>query len=48
MTRPPSSASEWTTAVEAAVHTELLRRGGLYADLWARQSGGFLASEAAE
>jgi ATP-binding cassette subfamily B multidrug efflux pump len=27
---------------------ELLKRGGLYADLWARQSGGFLASEAAE
>ena len=29
MTRPPSSASEWTTAVEAAVHTELLRRSRL-------------------
>ncbi|RVT49668.1 hypothetical protein [Rubrivivax albus] len=31
MARPPSSASasEWTTAVEAAVHTELLRRSRL-------------------
>ena len=26
MTRPPANASEWTTAVEAAVQTELLRR----------------------
>jgi ATP-binding cassette, subfamily B, multidrug efflux pump len=30
--------------VEDGSHAELLRRGGLYADLWARQSGGFLAS----
>ena len=29
-------------------HQELLRRGGLYAELWARQSGGFLAKDAAE
>ena len=34
--------------VEDGSHAELLRRGGLYADLWARQSGGFLAKEAAE
>ena len=31
--------------VEEGTHGELLKRGGLYADLWARQSGGFLASE---
>jgi hypothetical protein len=24
----------------------LIERGGLYADLWARQSGGFIAVEA--
>ncbi len=29
MTRPPSSASEWTSAVEAAVQAELLRRSRL-------------------
>jgi ATP-binding cassette, subfamily B, multidrug efflux pump len=34
--------------VETGSHDELLKRGGLYADLWARQSGGFLAKEAAE
>jgi len=34
--------------VEEGSHGELLQRGGLYADLWARQSGGFLAKEAAE
>ena len=34
--------------VEEGSHDELLRRGGLYADLWARQSGGFLASSEAE
>jgi len=34
--------------IEEGTHAELLRRGGLYADLWARQSGGFLVSEAAE
>jgi ATP-binding cassette subfamily B multidrug efflux pump len=34
--------------VEEGSHEVLLRRGGLYADLWARQSGGFLAREAAE
>ena len=34
--------------IEEGGHAELLRRGGLYAELWARQSGGFLAREAAE
>jgi len=34
--------------VEQGSHAELLRRGGLYADLWKRQSGGFLGQEAAE
>ena len=26
-------------------HAQLLRQGGLYADLWNKQSGGFLAAE---
>ncbi len=34
--------------VEEGTHDELIARGGLYAELWARQSGGFLAREAAE
>jgi ATP-binding cassette subfamily B multidrug efflux pump len=34
--------------VEEGRHQELLLRRGLYAGLWARQSGGFLAQEAAE
>jgi ATP-binding cassette subfamily B multidrug efflux pump len=34
--------------VEEGSHIDLLQRGGLYAELWARQSGGFLAKEAAE
>jgi ABC-type multidrug transport system fused ATPase/permease subunit len=34
--------------VEEGSHDMLLRKGGLYADLWRRQSGGFLAREAAE
>jgi ATP-binding cassette, subfamily B, multidrug efflux pump len=35
--------------IEEGTHAELLRRGGLYADLWARQSGGFIANaQAAE
>ena len=34
--------------VEEGSHGDLLRRGGIYAGLWARQSGGFLARDAAE
>ncbi|MFP6748768.1 MAG: ABC transporter ATP-binding protein [Alphaproteobacteria bacterium] len=34
--------------VEQGNHQTLLQRGGLYADLWSRQSGGFLAKDAAE
>ncbi|MFN0192320.1 MAG: ABC transporter ATP-binding protein [Aestuariivirga sp.] len=34
--------------VEDGSHQQLLRAGGLYASLWRRQSGGFLANEAAE
>jgi ATP-binding cassette subfamily B multidrug efflux pump len=34
--------------VEEGSHDELIRRDGLYAQLWHRQSGGFLAREAAE
>ena len=34
--------------VEEGAHGDLLRRGGLYSDLWKRQSGGFLGQEAAE
>ncbi len=33
---------------EQGNHAELIARGGIYAELWARQSGGFLAKEAAE
>lgn len=29
---------------EQGTHAELLKRGGIYADLWSRQSGGFLAA----
>jgi ABC-type multidrug transport system fused ATPase/permease subunit len=28
--------------IEEGRHADLLRRGALYAQLWARQSGGFL------
>jgi ATP-binding cassette subfamily B multidrug efflux pump len=28
--------------VEEGSHAALLSRGGIYADLWARQSGGFI------
>jgi ATP-binding cassette subfamily B multidrug efflux pump len=32
--------------IEDGTHQELLSRGGLYADLWARQSGGFIGETA--
>jgi ATP-binding cassette subfamily B multidrug efflux pump len=31
--------------IEEGTHETLLKRGGLYAELWARQSGGFLATD---
>jgi ABC-type multidrug transport system fused ATPase/permease subunit len=34
--------------VEKGSHEALLARGGLYASLWAHQSGGFLGSDEAE
>ena len=34
--------------IEEGSHHELIARGGLYAELWARQSGGFLAADAAQ
>ncbi|MEL6465778.1 MAG: ABC transporter ATP-binding protein [Pseudomonadota bacterium] len=34
--------------VEDGSHDALLTQGGLYSDFWARQSGGFIATEAAE
>ena len=43
-----ASLSKSIKRLEISVGTELLRRGGLYAELWARQSGGFLAQDAAE
>jgi len=33
--------------VETGTHEALLAKGGLYAQLWKRQSGGFLELEAA-
>ncbi len=33
--------------IEEGSHRDLLRRGGLYAQLWARQSGGFVQDETA-
>jgi len=32
--------------VEQGSHTELLAQGGLYARLWAHQTGGFLGEQA--
>ncbi|SBW12917.1 Uncharacterized ABC transporter ATP-binding protein HI_1051 [uncultured Alphaproteobacteria bacterium] len=34
--------------VEAGTHRELVAGGGIYADLWNRQSGGFIAADADE
>ncbi|WP_299728330.1 ABC transporter ATP-binding protein [uncultured Tateyamaria sp.] len=34
--------------VEDGPHDALLKKGGLYSEFWARQSGGFIATEAAE
>ncbi|WP_390624904.1 ABC transporter ATP-binding protein [Pseudorhizobium xiangyangii] len=34
--------------VEDGSHAELIAANGIYADLWARQSGGFLAADAAQ
>jgi ATP-binding cassette subfamily B multidrug efflux pump len=34
--------------IEEGTHAELLAKGGLYSTLWARQSGGFIDTEAAE
>lgn len=33
--------------VEKGAHDKLLALGGIYASLWAHQSGGFLASDGA-
>jgi ATP-binding cassette, subfamily B, multidrug efflux pump len=34
--------------VEDGSHQQLISRGGIYAGLWERQSGGFLGLDAAE
>ena len=34
--------------MEEGTHAELLKRGGIYAQLWNRQSGGFIARDTAE
>ena len=33
--------------VEQGSHSDLVMQGGLYSELWARQSGGFLAADEA-
>jgi ATP-binding cassette subfamily B multidrug efflux pump len=33
--------------IEEGTHTSLVARNGLYAQLWARQSGGFIAEDVA-
>jgi ATP-binding cassette subfamily B multidrug efflux pump len=33
--------------VEEGTHADLVARGGIYAQLWRRQSGGFLAPDVA-
>jgi len=33
------------TILEQGTHQELLAKGGLYAQLWERQSGGFLPED---
>jgi len=33
--------------IEAGTHAELVAKRGLYAELWARQSGGFLGGDMA-
>ena len=43
---PLSARSEVALKSLAASHAELLAQGGLYARLWAHQSGGFLGEEA--
>ena len=34
--------------IEEGTHSQLIAGGGLYSELWARQSGGFLAADAAQ
>lgn len=34
--------------IETGSHADLITRGGIYADLWNRQSGGFLADHSTE
>jgi ATP-binding cassette subfamily B multidrug efflux pump len=35
-------------ALDEGTHAALLARGGVYAGLWARQSGGFLGEDAVQ
>jgi ATP-binding cassette subfamily B multidrug efflux pump len=39
---------EQGSIIETGTHAELVDLGGVYADLWARQSGGFLGDDVAE